>query len=95
MTITTLRIDTHLYFLDREEDIPDLTKRILESAGGPPGFVTFTPAGLGELSVLVTPHTSVQFEEQKGDDDTSDLSEVVPSMPEFDADFDFDNPRWA
>jgi hypothetical protein len=96
MTITTLRIDTRLYFLDEEEDIPDLTKRILVSASGPPGFVTFTPTGLGALSVLITPHTSVQFEEQDSND-ASDQREDDFSVPEFDAnfDFDFESAHWA
>jgi hypothetical protein len=92
MIVTALRINTQMYFLDQQENIPALTQRILASAGGTAGFVTFTPVGRGPVSVLVTPHTSVQFEEQHhGEDlDTSEQGEMFP-----DINFDTDLASWG
>ena len=64
MLIHKLRIDSQMFYLEPGEDIAALKQQILTAARGQAQFVIFTPVGHGRVSVLMTPHTPVRFEEE-------------------------------
>ncbi|KQO84509.1 MULTISPECIES: hypothetical protein [unclassified Frigoribacterium] len=88
MLINKLRIDSQMFYLEPDEDIEALKKQILETARGVADFIVFTPIGLGKVSVLMTPHTPVRFEEQEHTSD--ELQEWEDETPRTDYDLDFD-----
>jgi hypothetical protein len=88
MLINKLRIDSQMFYLEPDEDIEALKKQILETARGVADFIVFRPIGLGAVSVLMTPHTPVRFEEQEHSQE--DLQEWEHEPPQVDSNLDFD-----
>jgi hypothetical protein len=87
MLINKLRIDSQMFYLEPDEDIEALKRRILETARGVADFIVFRPIGLGKVSVLMTPHTPVRFEEQEHTQD--ELQEWAHEPPQVDYNLDF------
>ena len=86
MRITKLRIDSQMFYLAPDEDVDGLKQRIRDTARGPADYVVFTPVGFGEVSVLMTPHTPVRFEEQERTEE--EVAEWEQHPPRADVTFD-------
>ena len=80
MLVTTLRIDNTVFHLEPDEDLVGL-KRIVETASGTAAFVIFRPVGRGTVSMLVTAHTPVRFEEHERADEETEIGELNPCWP--------------
>ena len=81
MKITKLRIDGQVFYLAADLDLDALKEQILHAAAGRPDFVTFTPVGHGEVTVLVTASTPVRFEvEEHAEDEVSGWDENPPTI---------------
>jgi len=87
MIINRLQLDGQQFFLDAAQDLPGLKAQILTAARGVADFIVFTPVGHGEVSVLMTPTTTVRFESEEHDDEQLTERETV-SASSFDTDFD-------
>jgi hypothetical protein len=83
MLINKLRIDSQMFYLAADADIAGLKARILEVVHGMADFVEFQPIGLGRVSVLMTPHTPVRFEEQEHTEDELQAWESDPPRPDY------------
>jgi hypothetical protein len=90
MLINKLRIDSQVFYLSPDEDIAALKQQILDAARGVADFVVFTPVGHGLVSVLVTPHTPVRFEEQERSEDELHEWENDPPRTDYTTDFEME-----
>lgn len=81
MKIIKLRIDGQEFFLPAESDIAALQQQILAAVTGPPAFVSFRPAGHGEVTVLVTPQVPIRFEvEERSEAEVDQWAEHPPDI---------------
>lgn len=87
MLIHKLRIDSQMFYLEPAEDIAELKEQILMAARGQAQFVVFTPVGHGRVSVLMTPHTPVRFEEE--DHTEAEIASWEEDPPASDFGFDY------
>jgi hypothetical protein len=90
MLITTLHIDDQTFFLEPDEHVESLKRRILDMVRGAAGFLVFSPIGHGVVSVMMTPTTQVRLEEHhRTEDELQDWQEepehIQPSFDDFDA----------
>jgi hypothetical protein len=88
MLINKLRIDSQIFYLEPDEDVVALKKKILDTARGTTDYVIFKPIGHGTVTVMVNPYTPVRFEEQEHTEDELQAWENRP--PPIDFNFDFD-----
>jgi hypothetical protein len=88
MLVNKLRIDSQMFYLEPDEDIEALKRQVLETARGAADFIVFRPIGLGTVSVLMTPHTPVRFEEQEHTQDELQEWEQEPPRTDYNLDFD-------
>jgi hypothetical protein len=88
MLINKLRIESETFYLEPDENLEALKRQFLETARGVADFIVFTPIGLGKVTVLMTPHTSVRFEEQEHTSDELQEWEEAPPCADYNLDFD-------
>jgi hypothetical protein len=88
MLINKLRIDSQVFYLSPDEDVAALKQQILDAARGVADFVVFTPVGHGAVSVLMTPHTPVRFEEQERSEDELSQWENDPPQTDYATDYE-------
>jgi hypothetical protein len=87
MLINKLRIDSQLFHRQPEEDIAALKDQVFTAARGVSEFIVFTPIGHGQVSVLMTPHTPVRFEEEERSESQIARWEEDPPPTEIELDF--------
>lgn len=82
--INRVRIDSQFFYLEPAADVAGLKDQILDAARGVAQFVVFTPVGYGQVSVLMTPHTAVRFEEQqRTEEEVAGWEENPPATDHF------------
>jgi hypothetical protein len=82
--VTKLRIDGQAFYLPPDTDLIALQEQILEAVRGRAAFVSFSPVGHGDISVLVTPSIPIRFEtEEHTAEEIEQWDEDPPSIDVF------------